>query len=274
VTLPLTALRERVPGFEGGSIVSIGDGWDSDVFLVDDEWIVRVARRTKVAERMRPEPALLDALAPMLPVDVPRFEAVGPGWVAYRRIQGWSITSGASALPVAEFLAALHTFPVDRAASLGVEAGGWREAMLAELDEFDLRVAPLLEPPERRLARARFREYLDDDASFGFRPALVHADLGPEHLLCDPDRLVGVIDWTDARIGDPALDFAWLLHGLGSDFAAELLAGYASQADAGLSRRAGFYRLLGPWHEVTYGLECDLPHYVESGLAGIRDRLS
>jgi len=33
------------------------------------------------------------------------------------------------------------------------------------------------------------------------------------------------------------------------------------------------WHLLGPWHEVVYGLESDQPSYVESGLAGAVQRL-
>jgi hypothetical protein len=28
-----------------------------------------------------------------------------------------------------------------------------------------------------------------------------------------------------------------------------------------------------PWHEVQYGVETDQPRFVESGLAGVRERL-
>lgn len=39
---------------------------------------------------------------------------------------------------------------------------------------------------------------------------LTHDDVSPEHLLVDPDRgeLVGILDWSDAALGNPARDFA------------------------------------------------------------------
>ncbi len=44
------------------------------------------------------------------------------------------------------------------------------------------------------------------------REVLLHADLGGEHLLIDPDtsRVTGIIDWTDMEWGDPARDFSGL----------------------------------------------------------------
>jgi aminoglycoside phosphotransferase (APT) family kinase protein len=277
VNVPLAALRERLPGLEGDRLVQIGDGWDSEVHVVDGTWVIRIPRRPEVATQLRAEVALLAELGPALPVAVPRVEAVAPdgsGWLAYHWIEGAPIGSDASAADVAAFLSALHRFPVGRAAELGVEWPDWEAEIGALLNNFTRRVLPLLDPDERALAARRFDAFRADRASFSFRPALIHADLGPEHLLCGPDgRLVGVLDWTDARIGDPALDFAWLLTGLGAGFAADLLAAYEGETETGFTQRAAFYHLLGPWHEVTYGLDLGLTGYVESGLAGVRQRL-
>lgn len=116
--------------------------------------------------------------------------------------------------------------------------------------------------------------FLSDDANFSFSPTLVHADLGPEHILCRPSsEIAGVIDWSDARVGDPALDFAWLLHSLGESFAGSLLDAYEPEVDACFSRRALFYHRLGPWHEVRYGIDIDRQSFVDRGLGGIRSRL-
>jgi aminoglycoside phosphotransferase (APT) family kinase protein len=277
VNVPLAAVRDRLPGVVGRRVARVEHGWDFDVRVLDGEWIVRVPRRPEVARRVTAETALLELLGPALPVAVPRFEAVGDGelpWVAYRRLRGRPIARGARAGPVAAFLAALHTFPTEPAARVGIPARDWRHMLGGVLDGFEHRALPLLDPEERRLAAARFRDYREDESNFAFRPAVVHADLGPEHLLCAPDgTLTGVIDWTDAVVGDPALDFAWLLHGLGERFASDLLAAYGRDADPGLPARAAFYHLLGPWHEVTYGLELGDRRWVESGLAGVRERL-
>jgi aminoglycoside phosphotransferase (APT) family kinase protein len=275
--VPLAALRERLPGLVGERVVAISQGWDSEVHVVDGTWVVRIPRRPQVAAEVRAEIALLQELGPTLPVAVPRVEAVGPpgeGWFAYRLIEGNPIQPGAPAGDVAAFLSALHRFPVDRAVEFGLPRPDWQESVGNRLDGFSSRVAPLLEPDERALVARRFAEFREDPANFSFRPAVIHADLGPAHLLCSPDgRLVGVIDWTDARVGDPALDFAWLLTGLGERFASDLLSAYEADADATLADRAAFFHLLGPWHEVLYGVDFGLPHHVESGLAGIRGRL-
>ena len=92
---------------------------------------------------------------------------------------------------------------------------------------------------------------------------LTHSDLGPGHLRVRDGRLAGVIDWGDARIGDPAIDYSWLLNGPFPDW----------DVDEELRRRAAIYHRLGPWFEVHYGLFTKQPQWVESGLAGVRSRL-
>ena len=275
--VPLATLRDRLPDIVGESVELVPDGWDSEVDIVDGSWVVRIPRRPQVAVEVRAEIAVLRELAQALPVAVPTPEVVGPpdeGWFAYRLIEGAPIRRGAPATEVAAFLSALHRFPVDRAVELGLPHPDWQSSLVTRLDEFASRVAPLLERDARARALERFDEFLGQPSHFAFTPAVIHADLGPAHLLCDSGgRLVGVIDWTDAHVGDPALDFAWLLAGLGAQFASDLLTAYEGEVDDTFEARAAFFHLLGPWHEVLYGVDFGLPHYVESGLAGVRDRL-
>lgn len=56
------------------------------------------------------------------------------------------------------------------------------------------------------------RRYLENDVPLFFEgaPKLVHNDLWAEHILVDPrsGSVSGIIDWGDAVISDPAVDFA------------------------------------------------------------------
>jgi aminoglycoside phosphotransferase (APT) family kinase protein len=250
-------------------IAEIDDGYDYEVAIVDGEWVFRFPRRRQVAEALEVEIALLPALAAELPVAVPRFEHVVREpelFVAYRLIDG--VPSQPDARSVGGFLSALHGFDVDRAEGLGVERPAWREQYARQCAEFERLVFPVLDEDERRAAEAMFAAGLE--SLDGFDSALLHADLGPEHLLCREGALVGVIDWGDARIGDPALDFAWLLRALGEP----VLAAYDGRVDPGFRERALFYRRLGPWYEAHNGLFTGRPERVERGLAGIRARLA
>jgi len=262
-------VAELFPQLEPHTVVAIEEGWDSLVLEVNGQWIVRLPRREQVREWLETEIRLLPELAPTLPVPIPRFERATEAGVVYRKLVGAPLDPSRLALghQAGRFLAALHSFPVDRARELGVPSHDldWRDRYRRFTREVLDAAGPVLGPE----AEAMVAQYLEDDANFAFTPALIHADLGPAHLLAKGDELAGVIDWGDVRIGDPALDFAWLLQ---QPFAEEVLAVY-DEHDPGLPARALFYHRLGPWYELHYGLFCDRPEFVESGLAGVRSRL-
>ena len=272
---PLEILRERHAELDFRAVRTIEDGWDSAVLEVGG-YIFRFPRRPEVVEWVEREIAFLPALAPTLPVAVPRFEFVGDGvsYVGYRKLDGAPATSGlreSAGVDLGRFLGALHAFPVERARALGVpyfSPGAWRESLERFCADLRLRVLPLLEQSERTRAESLFAQA----AGFEFEPALVHGDLGPEHVLCRDGRVVGVIDWSDARIGDLALDLSWCLNGTSEAAASAIARIYGVEQD--MRERSLFYHRLGPWHEVVYGLDTGQEGFVASGLAGVRARLS
>jgi AbrB family looped-hinge helix DNA binding protein len=242
---------------------------DSVVYEVDDVWIFRFPRRAEVVEWLRAEAALLPKLAPRLPVPVPRFDIAVFGTanaVGYRKLLGRPLAHGTdnAALgdAVGRFLNALHAFPVDVA----------RRLVRAQTDTALRRFADDVLPLLGRDTRMLGERLLADARDAQFEAALTHADLGPEHLLHVGDELTGVIDWSDARVGDPAIDFAWTLYGTGPSFADALAHAYGGIDDATRARALVFHKL-GPWHEVVYGLDTDQPEFVATGLLGARSRL-
>ncbi|KAM3499938.1 hypothetical protein MY10362_006846 [Beauveria mimosiformis] len=64
------------------------------------------------------------------------------------------------------------------------------------------------------------------DAHAPYSPVFLHADLKGEHIFVDRDtgRLTGVIDWSDACVGDPAVDIRGLAISVGAAAAARIAA--------------------------------------------------
>jgi Phosphotransferase enzyme family len=238
--------------------LEIDTGYDFEVAIVDDAWVFRFPRRSGVEAALELEIALLPLLAPALPVDLPAFEYISrePLFVGYPVIRGTPLVDE-DADGVRAFLEALHALDPSR---LPVDSHDWVDAYRSQCAEFERLVLPLVDSDARRQAQQLFGEV---ETLVGFEPALLHADLGPDHLLVRDGRLAGVIDWGDARVGDPALDYAWLLNGPFPDW----------DVDPDLRRRARFYHRLGPWYEAHYGLFTHQPVHVERGLNGIRERL-
>jgi aminoglycoside phosphotransferase (APT) family kinase protein len=239
-------------------LLEIDDGFDFKVLIVDDAWVVRWPRHRLAVEEIEHEVDLLPALAPLLPVEVPRFEYVSrePWLVAYPLLRGEPLVSE-DPDGVRAFLDALHAVDVG---SVPAPRPDWLEMYRHQADEFRRVVLPLLDLDERSRGDVLLGEV---ETLTGFRPAVTHSDLGPAHLLVRDGRLAGVIDWGDARIGDPAIDYAWLLNGPFPDW----------EVDDEVRRRALIYHRLGPWFEVHYGDFTSQPEWVRSGLAGVRSRL-
>jgi aminoglycoside 2''-phosphotransferase len=93
-------------------------------------------------------------------------------------------------------------------------------------------------------------------------------------VLCDPTtgHLTGVIDWGDAGIDDPAVDFAGISRQLGEDFARQMLAAYHLPLDASFLRRMDIYARMEPFHEIHFGqLRGDAAHLAH-GIAWARQQ--
>ncbi len=261
----------RVSG-SAPSRVPIAGGWDSHTCVVDGRWIEREPRRPRVEAGLRTEALLLPWLAPTLPlqVPVPRVVHERPLVVRHRRIRGEPITrlDEVAGRRLGQFLLALHARSVDEAVGLGVPDS---DAALAERDGLVHRLrAEVLDLLPSDLVAAG-RALLERVASAPV-DSLVHADLGPSHLLVHVERLHGVIDWTDAGLGDAALDLSWALHGSSARFAAGV--GDAYGVHPSVRARARDWHLVGPWHEVLHGIDTENAAYVQSGLAGAVARLS
>ncbi|MGH3008074.1 MAG: phosphotransferase [Gaiellaceae bacterium] len=239
-------------------LVERDDGWDFKVLVVADDWVVRWPRHRLASEEIEKEVELLPALAPLLPVAVPRFEYVSrePWLVVYRFIRGEPLVDE-DPDGVRAFLAALHAVDI---AAVPAPRPDWLGIYRGHVAEWRRIVLPLLDVDERAAGEALLAEV---DSLTGFTPAVIHCDLGPTHLLVRDGKLAGVIDWGDSKIGDPALDYAWLLNGPFPNW----------DVDDELRRRALIYHRLGPWFEVHYGDFTAQPQWVRSGLAGIRSRL-
>jgi aminoglycoside phosphotransferase (APT) family kinase protein len=239
-------------------LVENDDGWDFKVLILGGEWVLRIPRVDQAVAKLAKEAALLPALAPALPVEIPRFEQVSrdPPFVVYRLIRGEPLRDE-DPDGVRAFLEALHSLDPGELPIPPLD--DWLAAWREQADLFRHVVLPLLDADERPAGEELLQEV---DTLTGFAPALTHCDLGPPHLLVRNGRLAGVIDWAGARIGDPALDYGWPLNGPFADW----------DVDEELRRRARIYYRLGPWFDVEYGLRTEQPAWVETGLAGIRSR--
>lgn len=206
-------------------------------------WVVRAPRRADVVAAAEIEARALRLVLPRLPVAVPDWRVHAADVIAYPRIAGtpaisltaegpvWSIVDPSA--PAAAFLeslaralAALQAIAPETAAKAGVRTttmAATRAALAASMAA----TRELLQPSPR--VWARWQRWLERDALWPEHVALVHGDLHPGHLLlADDARLLGVLDWTEARVDDPAIDLALLYGCFGREALGRLVERFAA----------------------------------------------
>lgn len=279
-------IRAAFPDLSVRSVVPFREGWANTVFLVNQSTLFRFPKTVRVAASTRKEIAILPALASAsLPLPTPNFRFAAPdGALDYPwAFAGYSLLPGtpaanlergqlSPAVPgaIGDFLTALHRFPADRAAALGVP-GGTAQQWRSEYRSWFVQTRPLIWPylnGTQQQAVVQFIEaFLSDDRNFRFRPVLLHHDLSEDHLLIDLDtgQANGIIDFQDAVIGDPCFDLLGVIH-LGPG----VLDHYRGPIDPGFFERMRFYTRLRPLHELCHGAKTGNWEHIEKGLSRLR----
>ncbi|GAA4120536.1 hypothetical protein GCM10022415_22320 [Knoellia locipacati] len=222
-----------VPGLDPVSVEALPSVPDQDydvAFVQDSEhrrWVVRAPRSEAAGARMDLTVPLLQMLARRLPFSIPSpkgfVELKGGGRaMIYAFLPGQNLAfdemppGPGPAAELGRALAALHNTDVrlfDEAGMPTYDTDSYRRRRLTELD----RAAESGRVPTALLAR--WEHALEDVALWRFAPTCVHGDLTGDQVLAvfedDSDastgRIRGLTGWEDAKVADPADDFAALV---------------------------------------------------------------
>ena len=290
-------------GMDHGRIKSVTGGWSYSTFEIDPEclkakveysepgWIFRFPRNSVVAGNLQNEQAVLPVIASRVNFAVPRFEYVGSWrgqpYAGYRRIPGRSLSarptpgrklSVETAGSIGAALSSLHDIPtslVEAACAVRPAVDAWRQRYSALKEEVRTNVLPVLDSVDEDAVERGFDRFLDEELASMKNVALVHCDLGCEHILIGDDRatVTGLIDFEDATIGDPTIDFVGIYVTYGMEAVKRVREGYRRTLDINFANRLYFYTWMASCHEVIYGVEEGRPDLVENGIAGLRTRL-
>ena len=286
-----------------GRIHPITGGWSYWTFEVglrdhDDHadsstpgWIFRFPRNNIVAENLQKEEAVLPVVAQRVEFAVPRFEHVGTWrgqpYAGYRRIPGRPLSgrpftgvklAAEVAESIASMLSSLHSIPTWLIAEASnveptVEACQRRYHELRETVRS--RIAPILDSRTLNAVERGFDRFLEEELATLEAVALVHCDLGCEHILIEEDgtTVTGLIDFEDVTIGDPAIDFVGIYVTYGMEAVEKVRDCYQHALDVHFVNRLRFYTWMASCHEVIYGLEEGRSDHVEDGISGLQARL-
>ncbi|MFN8638323.1 MAG: aminoglycoside phosphotransferase family protein [Dehalococcoidia bacterium] len=195
--------------------------------------------------------------------------------VPLRQLPPYSGVRWVLAVEIGRFLQRLHATPLQGAGSVEAwAAGGTRPAWAppgdGSGDMWSDHYVPLIEQAARRLPsasarwlEARARRFVEQGGMASAPRALIHGDCSSEHLLIVKERtLAGVIDWADAMVGDPALDFAALLSASSRSLVKAVLEAYTLEGgsvDADAKRRVQFYLDVAPVFGVLFAEDGGFP---------------
>ncbi len=284
--LEVTQVREHTFGGEGdytSAVLRVADG---------EELIIRIPNSTTAETRQSADllglAALTEGARSRLPFAVS--EALGQTRakntraVVYRYLDGYKvdesqITADSTLVPsIASTLAAIHRLP----SGLIVDAGlPVRSA--AEVREETSRL--LARAESTRLVPSsvltRWNRVMHDTKLWQFNTTVVNGGLSADSLLLNADgEVAAVLDWSELRVSDPAVDFSWLTNAP-ADTLLTTVADYARLRDlpdpANLLRRAEFYHELELAKWLLHGKDTHDQSIVDDAIgmfATLVDRIS
>ena len=186
-------------------------------------WVVQAPLHASAAAALDAEVRILAELERAIQQDLLTFnvalaEGFAPmdnGWkaMAYRELPGRpldldDLTPGpgptVSLATVLAQIHELHPSTIEDAGAPVYDADSYRRRRLAELDDAarTTRVPPVL--------LARWERALEDVGLWSFGAVPVHGDLAPENVRVSNGDTVAILNWSNAHVGDPAEDLAWL----------------------------------------------------------------
>lgn len=221
-------------GFNAGSAKYLASGDDSDAFLLDKSYVVKIPKRESVKETQRREFMLYDFLqSAELPFEVPKTVYMSDKFNVMTYIDGDRMTSKEYealseaqkeqlAADEANFLKALHKIPVDLKNPLFDDVFEDKAEQLQEDKEELLRILGLLKLDSLNPLIDRIYDSLfSNKLLYDYTPCLIHNDFSASNMIFGNNRLKAVIDFGDYAIGDPDSEFRHLLDGDTCDFGKE-----------------------------------------------------
>ena len=284
---PRELLARLDPALAQAPIAPLGQGWDFHTYVVthptDAPLLLRISRCDDPDERAREvahDAAVLELVAGRVGLAVNRVVASD----AHEGVFLMTLVPGAAAdvkpprdlrlfgQAMGAFLRELHSIPLFEAAAVAtVEPSPqvWRDQLTAGWASVRDGLA------ERPGVEVRDRPDIDAFLAFPVPEppvelVLCHNDLGEDHILLDAaGEVTGIIDWSDAVLGDPARDLALLWFDFGESVAEGAFTAYGCGpggrgGDATLRERARWFAAIAGIGGVVHRAQHDDPGLAET----------
>jgi aminoglycoside 2''-phosphotransferase len=221
-------------------------GYDFLVIEINSEWMFRFPRNERSQTILEYELKFLSRFNPISPLKIPDYKYIGNNYGGYPKIQGVPLIvkfyQGLSKenqeninQQLGAFLSAVHSFPIEEAEQIGIPKA-WNGDHHRNGANFLEHVAPMLSPTARKKSTACMETLLVET----FESKVIHGDLYfPDHVFADETSCeLGVIDFADVNIYDPAHDFQCIVEIGGDEFFERVMHYYQGDIDLGLLKRS------------------------------------
>ncbi|MGD6878526.1 aminoglycoside phosphotransferase family protein [Bacillus infantis] len=266
-------------------------GWDNDIVIINESLVFRFPKSENVISKVEAEGKLLHLLKKKHPIlQLPDYEYLYQNQmlkcVRYDYLEGRMLgdistdsfkNNQENARVLGDFLTKLHSIDPAEADTMDLETLHTFEYWESLYSSVQQEIFPYLKRMEKDLIDSIFRDFLDALPGYSIKKSIIHGDLTASNIIYSEKngRISGIIDFTDAQLGDPAFDFAGIYWAYGEDFTSEVLSWYQTNesADALFKRVQSFYGLQPIFHNLLYAARNGNNMDWEAGIAKLK-RLS
>jgi len=216
------------------------------VIEINSEWMFRFPRIAASQKTLEKDVLFLSLFNSMSPLRVPDYRHRGDGFAGYLKVPGNPLnlelfhTLSESARDglagqIGNFLSALHNFPLKDAIKVGVTQA-WDGNHHKNGRVFLENVTPHLSSSVRAKSISCMEGLLAEE----FDSKVIHGDLYfPDHVFYDEnEQQLGVIDFADVTLYDPAHDFQCVVEIGGESFFEAVMKHYEAGQDEALLKRS------------------------------------
>lgn len=248
--LYVAKIRKAYPNLQFSNVKNVSNGLDHTVLLLDDKYIFRFPKTSHYKQRLHVELKLLRKLTKL---PVPQYEWVADTFAGYRVISGKPLTQRRYLYfknkphlhnQLAHFLSELHS----HTSMQGLEKQPIAHSVLELASKMNV-ISKELTQEQQELVE-KFLVIAPK-----MRPAnlcVTHADLHMDHILVN-QNFTGIIDFSDALISDPAIDFHNFWN-YGATVPQKIYAKYKGKKDKQFLFRSQLYNLTDILMALYHGI--------------------
>jgi len=224
----LSKLQNEFPKLQFTDTKLITKGWDHDVLVIDNAFIVRFAKEKLDKKSFEREINFLEKFSKISNIQIPDYTLLSNDktFGGYAMIPGEELTSTLYQKlsdekrtdfirDIALFVSKLHAIPLSKAKEYGFELyGSWIAEVNKKATWFEEEFYPKMTAHLTADENTFIRDFVVSfcKSQHMIHPVLGHFDLGHDHILMNPDGSIsGIIDFGDISIADPANEFEGLM---------------------------------------------------------------